>query len=355
MARALDLAILGKPFAGSRPCVGAVITRGGRIVGQGFYRGPGTLHAEAEAIRMAGEHARGGTLYVTLEPHCYHGTQPPCTDKIIEAGIKRVVIASLDPNPKVNGKGVEQLRAAGIDVSVGLMEEKAVAINPGHFKCHTKGLPYTLLKIAVSLDGFMADSQGKSQWLSCEESLNLSHTLRSESCAVAVGVGTVLKDDPLLTPRRVYAPHKPTRIVLDSRLRTPLSAKVLNQDAKTVIATTESAPSDKIKEIESMGHEVWIVGKTLDIEAVLRRAAHEDMNTILFEGGATLARNLIESPWLDELWVCVAPVVLGGGISPFGGPFSLEKSPRFSVKEVERVGEDVWFRLTKRTNQKEQK
>ena len=353
MARAINLAILGKPFAGSRPCVGAVITNRGRIVGQGFYRGHGTLHAEAEAIQMAGEHARGGTLYVTLEPHCYHGTQPPCTDRIIEAGIKRVVIASLDPNPKVNGRGVEQLRASGIDVSVGLMQEEAMAINPGHFKCHTTGLPHTILKIALSMDGFMADSQGKSRWLSCEESLNLSHTLRSESCAVAVGVGTILRDDPLLTPRRVYAPRAPTRIVLDSSLRTPLSAKVLNQDARTVIATTEAASPYKIKEIEAMGHWVWVMGDSLDLEAVLRRAVAEDMNTILFEGGASVARSLIESPWLDELWVCVAPVVLGAGISPFGGPFSLEEAPRFSLKEAERVGEDVWLRLTKRLNQKE--
>ncbi|MGB9590464.1 MAG: bifunctional diaminohydroxyphosphoribosylaminopyrimidine deaminase/5-amino-6-(5-phosphoribosylamino)uracil reductase RibD, partial [Candidatus Hydrothermia bacterium] len=198
MARALDLAILGKPFAGSRPAVGAVITKGGRIVGIGFYRGHTSLHAEAEAILMAGAHARDGTLYVTLEPHCYHGTQPPCTSRIIEAGLSRVVIAGLDPNPKVNGGGVRQLRQAGIQVDVGLMEDEAKAINPGHFKCHTTGLPHTVLKIAITMDGFMADETGKSQWLSSEESLEMVHSLRGEFCAVAVGAGTVLSDDPLL-------------------------------------------------------------------------------------------------------------------------------------------------------------
>ena len=354
MARALDLAILGKPFAGPRPAVGAVITRGGRIVGLGFYRGHGTLHAEAEALLMAGEHARGGTLYVTLEPHCYQGTQPPCTDRIMEAGIRRVVIASVDPNPRVNGKGVKQLLDAGLEVEVGLLDDEARAINPGHFKCHTAGLPYTVLKIATSMDGFMADSGGKSQWISCDESLDLSHTLRSESCAVAVGVGTILRDDPLLTPRRVYAPRMPARIVLDSFLRTPLSAKVLNQDARTILVTTHKAPLDRAKKIEAMGHGVWVMGEKLDMEAILRKAVAEDMNTILFEGGASVARSLLGGPWLDELWVCVAPIVLGGGISPFGGPYALDEAPGFKVKEVERVGKDVWFRLTKRLNQKEQ-
>ncbi len=354
MARALDLAILGKPFAGPRPAVGAVITKGGRIVGFGFYRGHGTLHAEAEAIIMAREHARGGTLYVTLEPHCYYGTQPPCTDRIIEAGIKRVVIASPDPNPRVNGKGAEQLRGAGIQVDVGLMDSEAKALNPGHFKCHTAGLPHIALKIAITMDGFMADSQGKSQWLSCEESLDLVHRLRGEFCAVAVGVGTILADDPLLTPRRVYAPLRPTRIVLDSSLRIPLSARVLNPDTRTIIITTNKAPAERIKEIEARGHAVWVMGDDLEMEPILRRLVAEGMNTILFEGGVRVARGLLESPWLDELLVCVSPRYLGEGLSPFLGPFSLQSAPGFRLEEVRRVGDDAWFRLSKNLNQKEQ-
>lgn len=354
MARALDLAILGKPFAGSRPSVGAIITNRGRIVGQGFYRGPGTLHAEAEAIFMAGEHAMGGTLYVTLEPHCYHGTQPPCTDKIIKAGIKRVVIASLDPNARVNGKGADQLRRSGIDVSVGLMETEARAVNPGHFKCHTTGLPHIVLKIAVSLDGFMADNQGKSQWLSSEESLDLVHRMRGEFCAITVGVGTVLADDPILTPRRVYAPRPPLRVILDSSLRVPLSARVLNQDAMTIVITTDKAPVEKIRSIEEVGHEVWVMEGKLEMESVLRRMAENEINSVLFEGGVRIAGNLITSPWLDGLLVCIAPIVLGEGISPFGGPYALDEAPGFRVKEVKMVGNDVWLNLTRSLTQKEQ-
>ncbi len=354
MARALDLAILGKPFAGPRPAVGAVITKGGRIVGLGFYRGHGSLHAEAEAILMAGEHARGGTLYVTLEPHCYQGTQPPCTEKIIEAGIARVVVAGLDPNPRVSGRGAEQLRSAGIQVEVGLMEAEARALNPGHFKCHTTGLPYAVLKIALTMDGFMADRAGKSQWLSSEESLDLVHRMRGEFCAVAVGSGTVLSDDPLLTPRRIYAPVRPTRIVLDSSLRIPLSAKVLNDEARTIIITTNKAPVDKLTEMEAMGHAVWVMGESLDMEAILRKMASENINSVLFEGGVRVARSLIGSPWLDELLVCVSPRYLGEGLSPFAGPFSLESAPGFNLEEARRVGNDAWFRLSKNLTTKEQ-
>ncbi|MEO0145522.1 MAG: bifunctional diaminohydroxyphosphoribosylaminopyrimidine deaminase/5-amino-6-(5-phosphoribosylamino)uracil reductase RibD [candidate division WOR-3 bacterium] len=347
MARALDLAILGKPFAGPRPSVGAVITNRGRIVGQGFYRGPGALHAEAEALFMAGKHAKGGTLYVTLEPHCYHGTQPPCTDRIIEAGIKRAVIASLDPNPRVNGNGVKQLIEAGIDVSVGLLEAEAKAINPGHFKCHELGIPYVVLKIAVSLDGFMADSQGKSKWLSCEESLDLVHRMRGEFCSVSVGIGTVLADDPLLTPRRVYAPRPPVRIILDSSLRIPLSARVLDQSAQTILITTDKADENKIMAIQDKGHDVWVIGHELDMELALKMMAEAEINSVLFEGGVRIARSLLEGPWLDELRVCVAPKVLGGGLSPFPGPYDLEQTPGFKLQESQRVGRDMWLILKK--------
>ena len=341
---ALELARRGKAFAGPNPAVGAVIVKDNRVVSTGYYMGPGTLHAEAEAIRVAGKHAVGATMFVTLEPHCYHGTQPPCTDKIIEAGISRVVIAAIDPNPKVNGKGVRQLTEAGLQVEVGLMETEAKALNKGFFKAHQMGLPYLRLKLALSLDGFVADATGKSKWISGPQAREYVHKLRGEMTSVMVGVGTVLADDPLLTPRLVYAPRKPTRFVLDTRLRIPLGAKVLNNDAETVVVTGKHPDPEKLKAIRDMGHQVWVLEKP-GWEALFKRMVKEDHNEVMFEGGAQIARSLISSGYLDELLLIYGPVHLGKGLSPFPGQSSLETAKRFYLLELKQLGQDVLMRF----------
>ena len=346
MAMALDLARQGKAFAGPNPAVGAVIVKKGRVVGTGYYMGPGTLHAEAEAIRVAGEHAAGATMFVTLEPHCYYGTQPPCTDKIIAAGISRVVIATVDPNPKVNGKGIAQLREAGIQVELGLMEAEARALNRGFFKRHEQGLPFVRLKLGLSLDGFISDESGRSQWITGPEARRFVHGLRGEVTGVAVGVGTVLADDPLLTPREVYAPRPPVRFVLDPHLRTPLSARVLSADAPTVIIAGPEAESDKVKALEKVGASVWVMSEGYTWARVFERMVQEDQNDILFEGGARVARSLMESPYLDELILIYAPLRLGKGLSPFPGEgYQLEIAKRFQLQEVEQLGQDAMLRL----------
>jgi len=351
MARALELAALSKPYAGANPAVGAVIVRAGRIIGEGYYRGHGTLHAEAEALEMAGPHARGADMFVTLEPHCYQGTQPPCTERIIAAGIRRVVVSAIDPNPRVHGQGIAQLRSAGVEVEVGPGEEEARRLNRGFFKCHEKGAACFRLKLALSLDGFIADANGRSRWISGPEAKQEVHRMRSETTAIAVGVGTVLADDPLLTPREVYCPRKPARFVLDRKLRIPAGARVLNQDAPTVVVTTPDAPSEKMAEIQGLGHEVWVMDGGIDLGALARRMAESDYNDVLFEGGAGVARSLLESDCLDELILIYSPCYLGKGLSPFGGPFSLDKAPGFALEEVVRMGNDVLMRLYPRRSQ----
>ncbi len=335
MELALQLARLGRPFAGHKPAVGAVIVNRGRVVGIGYYRGPGTRHAEREAVQMAGPHARGATMFVTLEPHQYHGTEPPCTDAIIEAGIRRVVVATLDPNPKVNGKGIEVLKKAGIEVEVGLMAAEAEAVNPGHHKAHRTGLPYIILKLALNPDGTMP-----SRRVTGPEAIRFVHRLRGEVCAVLVGAGTVRADDPLLTPREVYAPLKPLRIVVSGRGELSPEARVFNADAKTLLVLGSEAPSQLEEAVKNKGHLVWRwEGPRVNWEGLLRRLWEElKVNYILVEGGAEVAEALLEEGLVDEAALIYSAEV---GEGPrFKGEFR-----GFRVVEAMALGKDALVRM----------
>ncbi len=351
MRIALGLAELGRGFTAPNPMVGAVIVKNGRIIGAGYHKRAGEPHAEIRAMEDAGWNVEGATMYVTLEPCVHHGRTPPCVDKIIEMGIKRVVIATLDPNPKVHGKGVKKLQEAGIEVRVGVLEKEAKALNEAFFKYMETGLPFVILKLAVTIDGYLADIDGDSRWISSERSRGLVHKLRGEVDGIVVGVNTIIKDDPELTPRHIYPARIPARVILDSKLRTPVASKVLNMPPKTIIVTSENHDPQKKKILEDRGAEIWIVGdEKVDLRLFLEKAGKEGFQSILIEGGAEVASAFIKDGLFDKIYLFYAPKLLGGG-RPFfklmtplriGTPIELE------IEDVMRYGSDILVIMKKK-------
>ncbi|WP_028988172.1 bifunctional diaminohydroxyphosphoribosylaminopyrimidine deaminase/5-amino-6-(5-phosphoribosylamino)uracil reductase RibD [Thermicanus aegyptius] len=331
------------------PMVGAVIVKEGRIVGFGAHLKAGTPHAEVHALKMAGEEAEGGTLYVTLEPCSHYGRTPPCADQIIAAGLKRVVVATLDPNPLVSGKGVEKMRKAGIHVEVGLGEEKGKRLNEVFFHYITKRRPFTVVKMAMTLDGKIAAHTGDSRWVSGAAAREYVHRLRNQADAVMVGIGTVLADDPLLTTRLPEGGKNPLRIVVDTRLRIPLTARVLDTSAApTLIACGEGADAAKMAQLREKGAEVLPLPERegrVDLKELLRVLGLREIAFLLVEGGAEMNGSLLMEGLVDKVLLFLSPKLIGGkGPTPFGGkgfPRMDEALPLTEV-QVEKVGED-WF------------
>ncbi|MBM3306954.1 MAG: bifunctional diaminohydroxyphosphoribosylaminopyrimidine deaminase/5-amino-6-(5-phosphoribosylamino)uracil reductase RibD [Candidatus Eisenbacteria bacterium] len=317
MRRALDLAERGRGRTSPNPVVGAVIVRDGRVVGEGFHRRYGGPHAEVNALAEAGEAARGGTLYVTLEPCCVWGNTPPCTDAIRSSGIARVVVPMEDPNPHVSGRGIAELRRCGVSVEVGLLAGEAAAANAPYLKFRATGLPLITLKMALSLDGRTAAPEGAPRWLSCDASRERVHAMRAASDCVMIGVGTVLADDPRLTDRRPAAGERqPARLVLDSHLRTPPNCALVAETgaAPTIVACGEDAAAERRRELEARGAAVWPCRSEtgrVDLRDVLRRAAAAGMISVLCEGGPTLATSLLSDNIADRVAFFVAPIVIG--------------------------------------------
>jgi diaminohydroxyphosphoribosylaminopyrimidine deaminase/5-amino-6-(5-phosphoribosylamino)uracil reductase len=350
MSRALELAALGRYTNHPNPRVGCVIVHDERIIGEGWHRKWGEPHAEVHALRGAGELARGATAYVTLEPHCFQGRTPPCTDALIRAGIKRVVCATLDPNPQVHGKGVEQLRSHGIEVDIGLLEEQARELNLGFEKRMRTGNPRVIVKIASSLDGRVALANGESRWITGEAARADVQKLRAESSAVLTGIETVLADDPQLNvrdPGIELMGRQPLRVVLDSRLRTPATARLFRSDGQTLVVTDPARVRDA-RELENAGAEV--IGIPLDgtgrvdLGLVLAELGRRQCNDVLVEAGPTLSGRLLELGLADELIVYVAPLLLG----QTGRPMALlprfdrlEQALRFTLRDLRPLGPDV--------------
>lgn len=316
MRRALRLAARGRPSP--NPMVGAVVVGNGSIVGEGYHPKAGEPHAEVFALRDAGDSARGADLYVTLEPCCHHGRTPPCTDAVINTGVKRVYAAMEDPNPEVSGKGIRILRDAGIVVEVGLLEDKARKLNEGYVKRITTGLPFVLWKVAMTLDGKIAARSGDSRWVTGEKARRKVHSLRSRCDAVMTGIGTVLADDPELTVRYGSGQRKglnPLRVVLDSEGRLPLDAKVLNDAAPTVVVTKRSAPEANLDRLWSAGVRVLgvrdIEGR-IDLRYLMGELAKMGINNVLLESGGELAASMIAEGLVDRGLIFVAPKILGG-------------------------------------------
>lgn len=335
------------------PPVGAVLVRDGRLLGAGFHRAAGRPHAEVEAFAACTEDPAGATLYVTLEPCSTHGRTPPCTDRIAAAGVRRVVIATVDPNPRHVGRGIDVLRAAGIEVEVGVLTREADALLDPFGKWITTGRPFVTLKMAQSLDGAIADVAGRSQWITGPRARDEVQRMRRRVDAVMVGAGTVVADDPSLLCRLADAPPTLHRVVVDGRGRTPPTARVLTdgEAARTTIATTEACPEATRAAWEAAGVRVWTLPQAgdgrVDLCALLAKAGAEGWLHVLCEGGATLAGALVGAGLVDELRLFVAPVVLGGRqANTFGNTaFALATAPRFRIVAQRRFGTDLMLAL----------
>jgi diaminohydroxyphosphoribosylaminopyrimidine deaminase/5-amino-6-(5-phosphoribosylamino)uracil reductase len=325
LQKALELAITGLGYVSPNPMVGAVVVKDGEIVGTGYHRKFGGDHAEVEALREAGHLSRGATLYCTLEPCSHFGKTPPCVNRVIESGIVRVVIGTMDPNPLVNGRGVNMLREHGIAVESGLLEEACYELNESYFKFITTRLPFVTLKVAQSLDGKIADATGQSRWISNTHARKLVHRWRWQNDAILIGIGTALADDPQLTVREEPGPQ-PRRIIVDTNLRLPLTAKLLNDEhvAKTIVAIGENCHErEKIAEIESRGARVWLIHTTaagnLDMRHLMERIGQEGIAALFVEGGRRIFSSLLEGRFADRLKCFIAPKLLGDGIPAFQG------------------------------------
>ena len=350
MRRALDLAERARGLTSPNPLVGAVVVRDGEIVGEGYHERAGGPHAEVVALAAAGSRSRGATLYVTLEPCSYHGRTPPCAPAVIEAGIRRVVVASIDPNPRVCGRGLDALRAAGVEVRDALLAEDAERQNRAFVTAMRLGRPHVTLKVAMTLDGRIADLHGTSKWITGVEARRAAHRLRSESDAIVVGVGTVLRDDPALTVRldRPW-PREPYRVVLDSRARTPATAQLIaagTPKRALVIVGTDASPAS-VEVLRQAGASVVSAGLReghLDLREAFARLAELEVRAVLVEGGGEIHGALVDAGLVDRVAVFVAPRLLGGrGATPSIGGVgrTLEDAFHLAALEVTRLGDDL--------------
>jgi diaminohydroxyphosphoribosylaminopyrimidine deaminase/5-amino-6-(5-phosphoribosylamino)uracil reductase len=350
MGRALELALNGLGLAPPNPMVGAVVVAGGETVGEGWHEGPGTAHAEVMALEAAGDRARGGTLYVTLEPCTHHGRTPPCAPVVRDAGIARVVTPIRDPNPAVDGRGIGFLRDSGIDVVEGVRNGEATRLIAGFTRHSTTGLPFVTLKMAASLDGRVAARDGSSRWITGDEARADGHRLRAAAGAVAVGVGTVVADDPELTVRLPgHRGRPPLRVVVDSRGRTPPGATVLNDLAPTVIATTSACSPTVRASWESAGAEVWVVDQAdgdgrVSLPAVVEALGKREVQDLLLEGGPILAWSAVRQGLVDRLVLYLAPKLIGGGapgVLEGPGISTISRALGLEITEVDEVGRDL--------------
>jgi diaminohydroxyphosphoribosylaminopyrimidine deaminase/5-amino-6-(5-phosphoribosylamino)uracil reductase len=346
MERALSLAALGLYTSDPNPRVGCILVRDGRIVGEGWHERAGQAHAEVAALAAAGVDARGATAYVTLEPCSHHGRTPPCADALVRAGIRRVVCASIDPNPRVAGAGVERLEAAGIPVSVGPCSAEARALNVGFFSRFERGRPFIRLKLAMSLDARTAPAGGGRMWISGEASRADVQQWRARSSAILTGAGTVRIDDPRLDVRLEYGlwVRQPLKVVLDPALSCPATAQVF-RDGRTLVFATERASRSHSVPPTVLEERVPAAGRRLDLAAVVARLATLEVNELLVECGPTLAAGFIAARLVDEMILYVAPVLLGADAAPLTaleGPRGDGRvAAAFELVGTERLGADV--------------
>jgi diaminohydroxyphosphoribosylaminopyrimidine deaminase / 5-amino-6-(5-phosphoribosylamino)uracil reductase len=349
MRLALEMAGTAKGKTNPNPMVGAVIVKDGEIVGTGIHRKAGEPHAEVHAFRMAGGHAKGATLYVTLEPCSHYGKTPPCAILVKESGVKRVVVAMEDPNPQVAGRGIGILREAGIEVEVGVLEEEAKRLNERFVHNMLTGRPFVISKTAMTLDGKIAAYNGHSKWVTGEEARKHVHELRKESDAILVGIGTVLADNPRLTTRLEAGGKNPVRVILDSALRIPLEALVTDcTEASTWIAAASDADPVKAKALQEKGLEIILLSKDkngLDLRELLTRLYEKGITDIIVEGGSQINSAFLREGLIDKFLVYIAPKILGGlhSLSPFAGSDveGMDEAVGIHIEKIEQYGEDL--------------
>ena len=332
MRRAIELAKKGGGYVHPNPLVGCVVVNDGEIIAEGYHEKYGEYHAERNALTRCQSETKGASLYVTLEPCCHYGKTPPCTEIIIEKGIKKVYVGILDPNPLVAGKGVKRLQDAGIDVEVGLCADEIRELNKVFLKYITTKRPYVIMKTAMTLDGKIAAFTGDSKWVTNEESRKMVHQLRSEMAGVIVGIGTVLADDPMLTCRLEGNYHQPIRIVVDSNLRIPADSKLVKtaKEYRTIVATTVISTEaerngeisfncrrflDSLRSLEMTGIELLECQSKddhVDINDLMTKLGAMGIDSLLLEGGGTLNAAFLEAGCVDEVWAFIAPKIIGG-------------------------------------------
>jgi diaminohydroxyphosphoribosylaminopyrimidine deaminase/5-amino-6-(5-phosphoribosylamino)uracil reductase len=348
MMRALELAERGRGRTSPNPVVGAVVVRDGRVVGEGWHRSIGLAHAEAEALARAGPRARGATLYVTLEPCAHFGRTPPCVDAVIRAGIRRCVVATRDPHPIVNGRGLRRLRQAGVEVSLGLCREPARRTLAGYWLAHTERRPRVTWKVAATLDGRIADRRGRSRWITGAAARAAGHALRARADAVLIGSTTARRDDPRLTARAVRAGRQPLRVVCDSDLDLPRRLRLFHAPLArgTVVACNGRASVARQRAFERAGVAVWRLSSApggVSPAALARRLVREGCHEVLLEGGAALGRSWLRAGLVDRIALFVAPRVLGADGSSWCGPLGLDlgRAIRGHIVEQRRLGDDA--------------
>lgn len=349
MATALRLARRGMFTTDPNPRVGCVIARGETVIGLGWHEQAGGPHAEVAALKDAGESARGGAAYVTLEPCGHHGRTPPCVEALIEAGIKRVVVAAKDSNPEVNGSGLQRLQAAGVSVEAGLMSTESEALNAGFMMRMKAGRPWVRIKSAVSLDGKTALQNGQSKWISGQASRQDVQRWRARSSAILTGIGTVLADDPAMDARIDQPVRQPLRVIVDSRWRTPPGSRILAGSGAALIAGDSSvAVPEELDAGEARCLPLPARNSGIDLLALLQALAGLEINEIQVEAGVRLCGALLKAQLVDEILIYQAPVLLGeGGPGLFGiGPLeSMDERTHLKVLETSQIGDDLRIRL----------
>jgi diaminohydroxyphosphoribosylaminopyrimidine deaminase/5-amino-6-(5-phosphoribosylamino)uracil reductase len=353
---ALEIAKKGDGKVSPNPLVGCIIVKNDRIIGAGFHEKYGGKHAEVNAIEKAGNNTEGSTLYINLEPCSHFGKTPPCVDLLIEKKIKKVIIGTLDMNPLVSGKGVKKLKAAGVEVKVGVLENECITLNKFFFKYITKKIPYVSLKAAQTIDGRIADKNGESSWISSVPSRKYVHSLRARYDAVLVGAGTVEKDDPKLTVRLTEG-RNPKRIILDPDLHLKLNHKIFSRNAdKNLIVITSRKSINKrrrINKLNSLGVNLIFAKEEKDDRVNLKSALRElykiGINSVLVEGGSQVFTSFIKENLFDDIFVFISPKILGCGLPVVGniGIKQLQKALKIKINNVEKIGDDILVELYK--------
>lgn len=354
MARALQLAARGLYTTDPNPRVGCVLVRDGEVVGEGWHQRAGEAHAEVNALHAAGEQAQGATAYVTLEPCSHHGRTPPCADALIQAGVARVVSGMEDPNPQVAGQGHARLRSAGLHVETGLLQAQAEALNPGYIKRRRSGRPFVRCKLAMSLDGRTAMASGESRWITGPAARADVHRLRARSSAILTGIGTVLADDPSLTARLATdeAVQQPQRVVLDSQLQLPPTARLLSLPGRRLVCCREDADADRAQALIAAGAEIHRLPAGdghIDLAAVLDLLGHLEINEVMSEAGPTLNGALLAAGLVDEIIVYLAPHLMGDaarGLFHLPGITTMRDRVELEIVDYRALGTD--WRLTAR-------
>lgn len=354
---AIELAEKARGRTSPNPLVGAVLIKNGEIVGKGYHRKKGSHHAEVEAINSCQTSLDEATMYVTLEPCCFYGHTPPCTIAILNSGIKKVIVGRIDPNPRVNGKGIRELKEGGVEVEVGFLQDEISRQNEIYIKYITEKIPFIALKMAISLDGKMCTKTKDSKWITSDISRKYVHGIRSKFDSILTGVGTVLTDDPLLTVRYSNIKRNPIRIVVDSRLKIPLDSKLFKtiDESRLIIATTRYYNKKKAKEIDKLGGEILFVNSDeneniklrnrINLNELLKILGEKEITSVLIEAGPTLSTSFIKQDLVDKFHIFIAPIIIGG-YNPFQTIGDLEitrivDTKKLNFSKIERIGDDL--------------